>query len=96
VTGRTGGEGATLTPEALREAVDGLEQIRDVLQRAGRGASDAGEVRGALVGYWQEHGDALTACAVVVGGQVRSQLVAALLHWRTQLAQQRSSGVRSP
>jgi len=82
-------------PLDLDAAVTGLEQLKAMLQRAGRGEAEAGEVPEAVTGYLRDHKDTLTAAATAVGQEVRSQLLAELYRWRAQL-QASGRPARSP
>jgi hypothetical protein len=74
--------------ESLEAATSDLERVREVLQSAARGQTGGTEVKEALQGYLDEHGQAIRAAASAVGEEVRLQALEQLYQWRAQLAAQ--------
>jgi hypothetical protein len=77
-----------LDPADVRAAIADLGRLRDLLQRAGRGEPELGQMRAALADFWRDHGNVLTGAARAVGEQLRLTALQALYRWRAQLDQQ--------
>jgi hypothetical protein len=70
----------------VERAIADLEDLRQLLVRAGDGQIDPADLRVSLEAYWRAHRPVLVALTTAVGEQVRAQALQALYRWQTELA----------
>lgn len=70
----------------VERATADLEDVRQLLVRAGEGQIDPAELRMSLEAYWCAHRPVPVALAAALGEQVRGQALRALFQWRAELA----------
>jgi hypothetical protein len=80
----------------IEQATADLDNLRQLLVRAGEGQIDPAELREALEAYWQTNRPVLVALAAALGEQLRVQTLQALCQWRAELARSLSSRRDSP
>lgn len=70
----------------VEQATAELQNLRQLLMRAGEGQIDPTELRAALAAYWRANRPVLVALTAAVGEQLRAQALRALYEWRAELA----------
>lgn len=78
--------------EALEAAKNDLGRVREHLQAAAQGETDAQELKDAVEGYWREHEPVLRAAAASLTEEVRLQALEELYKWRERLNAQLQPG----
>jgi len=72
--------------QRVERATADLEDLRELLVRAGEGHVGPTELRASLETYWREHRPVLAAVATALAEQLRVQTLQALYQWRADLA----------